>query len=104
MLLADDSIPETPYERFCKAEDLLTRQLIDSQDKYPYHAAAELTYFKRYFHKLTTQELAKIKKFINLIERCEEKLPNDVKEEIFFDMKRIIEVKTYLEKLTLIDE
>lgn len=104
MLLADDSIPETPYERFCKAEDLLTRQLIDSQDKYPYHAAAELTYFKRYFHKLTTQELAKIKKFINLIERCEEKLPNDVKEEIFFDMKRIIEIKTYLEKLTLIDE
>lgn len=104
MLMADDSIPETPYERFCKAEDLLIRQLIDSQDKYPYRAAAALTYFKRYFHELTTNELIKIKKFINFIETCEQNLPSDIKEEVFFDMKRIFEAKAYLEKLTPINE
>lgn len=98
MLMADDTIPESPYERFLKAENLLTHQLINSQDRYAYRAAATLTYFKKYFHTLTTEQLIKVQKFINLIETCERNLPTDVKKEVSFDMERIAEAKVSLEK------
>lgn len=104
MLMADDTILDSPFDRFCKAENLLTHQLINNQDKYPYRSAATLKYFKVYFNTLTIEQLIRIKKFINTIEACEQNLPIDIKEEVFFDMQRIIDTKTYLENIIQVKE
>jgi tetratricopeptide (TPR) repeat protein len=93
LFLADDSIHYSPYERFKKAKSIIMKQLFDTPDRYVYRAAGALVSFQHYFDKFSYKELSEVLQFINIIEKRQIDLSNDLQNEIYWDMNRIAEAK-----------
>lgn len=99
LLVADESISIEPFERFCKARELLLKQLNELNDKYVYRAAGGLATMRHYFNNFSIPQLRAVKRFIEVIIQKEKILSDDTKREVRFDMERIIDAKRTIDAL-----
>lgn len=94
LLGADESgIKESLFDRFKKAEAIIRRQIVQSNDVYAYRASGALISFRHFFNQFTTDEIKRILSFIDFLESQYEKLPEDIRNEARWDMGRIRDAK-----------